>query len=151
MDRALYAGRFQQPKRSAPYQLSHLLFADDMLIFCKANKSSMQELNNLLDILQWNAGLQINKSKSKMYVSKGTKHIELLANITGIPIGHLPTKYLGSPLGHKYPRARDFGPLVNKFRSNVEGWMSKLLSFAGRVELVRSVLKRLPMLLGPIF
>jgi len=63
-----------------------------------------------------------------------------LAATIGVPLGHLPIKYLGLPLSQNYLKAKDFTPLLDKFKMKVEGWMSKLLSFAGRVELVKTVL-----------
>ena len=64
MDLAMASGKLQPIKRSTSNHLSHLLFVDDMLIFCRANKSSLKELNYLLASLQLNTGLTINRSKS---------------------------------------------------------------------------------------
>jgi len=115
-------------------------FADDMLIFCRANKASFKELNHLLEMLHMNSGLDINRSKSKLFVSKGCKQREELVDIIGVSFGLLPIKYLGLPLSHNYLKVKDFIPLVDKIKMKVDGWMAKLVSFAGRVELIKSVL-----------
>ena len=41
---------------------------------------------------------------------------------------------------HNHLKVKDFIPLVDKIRMKVEEWMAKLLSFAGKVELIKSVL-----------
>jgi len=47
------------------------LFADDVLVFCKADKSSVKGLNDILQKLQLNTCLEINKQKSKVFFSEG--------------------------------------------------------------------------------
>ncbi|XP_020263024.1 uncharacterized protein LOC109839002 [Asparagus officinalis] len=59
---------------------------------------------------------------------------------SGISSGSLPVKYLGLPLSISYPKAKDFLPLIDKVRKKIEGWMTYSLSFAGRIELIKSVL-----------
>jgi len=51
--------------------VSHLLFVDDMLIFSKGEAYSLKEIDAVLELLKVNTGLSINKSKSKIYFSKG--------------------------------------------------------------------------------
>jgi len=119
-----------------PVIVSHLISADDMLIFCKAHEKSFTIINTFLDNLAMNTGLTINRGKSKLFLSKGCKEKEQLADLLQIPIGSLPVRYLGLPLSHNYLKAEDCIPLIDKFRSNIEGWMGKLLSLSGRVELI---------------
>ena len=90
-------------------------------------------MNHLLEILHFNIGLSISRDKSKLFLSKGCKLRGDLSSIISIPIGHLPIKYLGLPLSYNYLKAKDF--------VQTEGWMSKSLSFAGRFELIKSVLE----------
>ena len=86
-----------------------------MLIFCRANKASFKEINHLFELLLLNAGLSINRSKSKLFVSQGCKHKEELASLIGVPLGFLPIKYSGLPLSHNYLKPKDFSPLIDKF------------------------------------
>jgi hypothetical protein len=140
MDLAVAKGTIEPLKRGVPNQISHLLFADDMLVFCRANKKSFRELNKLFALLQLNTGLSINKEKTKVFFSKGCKRKAELASILGCTLGTMPVKYLGMPLSINYVKPKDFGWLFDKVRSKMEGWMFRALSFAGRVELAKSVL-----------
>ena len=140
MDLSMASGKLHPIKRFSIDHPSHLLFADDMLIFYRPNAASFKELNRLLEILQLNTGF-IYKQKQKQTVSKQIcKNKEELAAIINIPDGSLPIKYLGLPLSQNYLKSRDFLPLIDKFKLRIEVWMSKLLSFAGRVGLVKLVL-----------
>jgi len=65
MDLTTAAGRIRPVKRGSANYVSHLLFADDILVFCKANRASFQEIELLLQNLSLNTGLSINKAKSK--------------------------------------------------------------------------------------
>ena len=134
------SGRIKPLKRSDQLHINHLLFADDLLIFCKADNFSAHEFNILLERLHMNTGLRINKEKSKAFFSKSCCNRSELVSILGITVSSMPSRYLGFPLTISYVKARNFSPLIDKCRSKVEGWMLKKLSPAGRIELIRSVI-----------
>ena len=48
----------------SPVSISHLLFADDTLVFCGAKKSQVQYLSLTLMLFEALSGLHINMSKS---------------------------------------------------------------------------------------
>ena len=50
-------------------EVMELLFADDLLVFLKANLPSMHALNLVLDDLTWVSSLSINKAKCALYVA----------------------------------------------------------------------------------
>ena len=54
-----------------------------------------------------------------------------------------PIKYLGLPLSSIYPKAKYFAALIDNTRAKADSWMLKLLSFSGRIELIKSVLQNL--------
>jgi len=70
--------------------------------------------------------------------SKGCKNEEELREAIGLTEGKLPIKYLGIPLSVNYLKATNFSGLIDKCKSKVEGWMSSNLSFASRVELIKT-------------
>jgi len=103
------------------------LFADDMLVFVKANKGSLKESCKVVDDLALHTGLHINTDKSTIYFSKGCANKAELRDILGFREGHLPIKYLGMPLSATYPKPRQFSSLIVKCRQRMEGWSNNTI------------------------
>lgn len=61
--------------RSSP-SVSHLFFADDSFIFCRADMNSVAMINNILDIYSRCSGQIINFEKSAIFFSKNTMEEE---------------------------------------------------------------------------
>ncbi|XP_074278014.1 uncharacterized protein LOC141601619 [Silene latifolia] len=76
-------------------KLSHLCFPDDLIMFCKGDKSSIKLLLNSFDYFSKASGLVMNREKSNIYFN-GTdeqliKEVEIA---TGMKRGKVPFKYL---------------------------------------------------------
>ena len=69
-------------------KITHLLFVNDTLIFCK---DTMEEMVHLSWILLWFeaiSGLRINLEKSTVMVMGGVENLEDLALELGCKLGH---------------------------------------------------------------
>jgi hypothetical protein len=87
------------------------------------------------------SGLHINAAKSFIYfggVGDSLKHTILQAS--GFSEGSFPFKYLGVPLSPHRLLASQFYPLLHQLETAIQSWMGKNLSYAGRLELIGSVL-----------
>ena len=80
-------------------QISHLLFADDTLVFCQANQDQMTYLSWLLMWFEVVSELRINLEKSELIPVDSVVNIDDLAMNFGCRVGSLPSTYLGLPLG----------------------------------------------------
>lgn len=60
--------------RSGP-AISHFLFADDSLVFCKATEEESRNLSNILATYQKASGHEVNYAKSAIVFSKGTSSL----------------------------------------------------------------------------
>lgn len=83
---------------SAP-SVNHLLFADDSLLFFRANRESAQEVKDVLQVYCRASGQQVNLDKSSILFAKGCQN-NVREEITGILNVHnesLNEKYLGMP------------------------------------------------------
>ena len=80
--------------------VSHLLFADDSLLFFKANRESAVEVKNLLQAYCRASRQQINMDKSSIHFAKGCPGSlkEDIKNILAVENEALSEKYLGMPL-----------------------------------------------------
>nr|XP_023917071.1 uncharacterized protein LOC112028608 [Quercus suber] len=53
-------------------KLSHLFFADDSLIFCKASLAKCDMLQRVLEVYEVASGQQLNKAKTSLFFSSNT-------------------------------------------------------------------------------
>lgn len=60
--------------------------------------------------------------------------------LTGMVEGALPFRYLGVPLATKKLNILYYQPLIQKILHRMNSWTTKLLSYAGRLQLLKSVI-----------
>lgn len=69
-----------------------------------------------------------------------TDLMEEIVRITGFKVGHLLVRYLGVPLVTRKLSIKDCEPLIRVIKERTAHWSVRFLSFAGRVQLIQSVL-----------
>ncbi|XP_047264670.1 uncharacterized protein LOC124896857 [Capsicum annuum] len=122
-------------------RLTHLVFADDLMIFYKGNVASVNGVVEALKHFNAVTGLEANLEKSSIFLAGVKDNIrdQILA-MTGFSIGKLPIRYLGLPLSHRKWRKMDCHALVGKITERINVTNSKKLSYAGRLQVVNVVL-----------
>ena len=122
--------------------VSHLLFADDMVIFLNASKQFVDNLMKFLQSYESSSGQKISAQKSSLYVPKKMKATRrsLIMNATGMPIKDCPFIYLGCVISKGRVRRIYYEDLLNNMRRKLQGLYGKMLSHAGRVLLAKHVL-----------
>ena len=129
---------------NGPLCISYLLFVDDTLIFSDANPDHIFHLRLLFTWFEVISGLKINLSKLEMVPMGQVSHIDVLANIMGCNITHLPMSYLGLPSGAKFKSKQIWDSILEKMERKLAGWQRMYLSKGGRVMLIKSTLSSLP-------
>lgn len=128
------------PQGDAPL-ITHISFADDVLLFFDGTDRSLQGLLSILDEFNSCSALGVNKSKCAVFFDGGdTAHSRASAQTHGITHGSFPIRYLGVPLTTKKLRRVDSQPLIDKLYSRFSSWTVRHLSFAGRLQLLKSVI-----------
>ena len=124
--------------------VSHLLFADDTLIFCKAHLDQILILRMILIWFEAVSSLKINLGKSELVSVGVVNNIDLFLVVLGCKLGSPPMKYLGLPLGAKFKDKTIWNPILEKMERRLVGWKRLYLSKRGRVTLIKSTLSNLP-------
>ncbi|CAM8943972.1 unnamed protein product [Rhodiola kirilowii] len=132
--------------RNAPI-ISHLMFADDCLLFVKAKSDAVRWLSQILRRYEAVSGQKVNFSKSEVVCSKNVPESfrNNIIHTMGIKIVDVHSKYLGLPLVFGSQKASLFRSIEEKLIRKIGDWKHKLLSGAGREVLVKSILQSLPL------
>ncbi|RVW59240.1 LINE-1 reverse transcriptase-like [Vitis vinifera] len=124
--------------------ISHLLFADDTIIFCEARKENMTFLSWILAWFEAASGLRINLAKSELIPVGEVEEIEEMAVELGCRVGSLPNVYLGLPLGVPHKASSMWDGVEEKTRRRLALWKRQYISKGGRVTLIKSTLASMP-------
>lgn len=139
-NREVNNNRITHSRRFHKLYVSHIIYADDVLIFADSS------VRNALAINQndsW-AGLGINKAKCSLSFSATSYRVKRkIIRTLGLREVQLPLKYWGLPLVSTRLRHSDCLLLLDKFNRRISNWKGRLLSYAGRMELISSVLASL--------
>ncbi|XP_028082975.1 uncharacterized protein LOC114284266 [Camellia sinensis] len=132
-------------KQGCP-KLSHLFFANDALLFVKANRTECSKICKLLQIYGQATGQSVNFDKSGVQFSGNVSwsHRREVCGFLGIPQMQANARYLGLPSCWGRSKAEAYNFLCEKMLSKLQGWKAKLLSQASREVLIKSVAQALP-------
>lgn len=89
-------GRFLLHPRCKNPMITHLSFADDLLVFMKGDLGSARALSHVLDLFAEGTGLKVNRAISSMF-SAGLidEMTHELRDCLGFVCASLPVRYLG--------------------------------------------------------
>lgn len=120
--------------------VTHLAFADDIMIFFDGHFSSLQQILLTMERFATWSGLKMNRSKTELFTAGLNQEETTNMMSLGFSIGSLPVRYLGLPLMHRKLQICDYRPLLDQLIARFTSWSSRALSFAGRRELIGSVI-----------
>ena len=130
--------------RGVELAISHLLYADDTLIFCEADFDQLKFLSWILMWFEAMSGLKINLAKSEIIPIGQVINLEGLASELGCKMRSLPTSYLGLPLGAKHKALGVWDSIEERYRKRLAAWKNQYISKGGRITLIHSTLSSLP-------
>lgn len=125
-----------------------LQYADDTLIFLENNLEKAQHLKWILALFEQISGMRINFDKSDMIpINLEEADSSRINQVFGCKTSQLPMKYLGVPLHHNKLTKEALQLVVDKVIKRVAGWRGRLLSYGGRLVLIRACLASIPIYL----
>lgn len=138
--------------RRAP-AVSHLLFADDALLFFKANKQEAKAIKDCLGVYEVASRQTVNLQKNCVVFS-GNTQIGLRNDICsslGVDQKDDLGKYLGLPSFMNRNKRAIFDFIEQKIRQRTSGWNKKYLTNAGKEVLIKSVAQSMPVFAMSIY
>lgn len=96
--------------------ITHLQYADDTILFLKANMNSILGVKKVLLLFQTMSGLSINFDKSQIFdANNEVNRLEPWALALGCQIGKIPFTYLGASIGKNIKSKSFWDPLNLSF------------------------------------
>ncbi|CAN1182863.1 LINE-1 retrotransposable element ORF2 protein [Linum perenne] len=140
-DHSVASKRYHLHPQCKGVSLTHLSFADDLLVFSKANREVIEEVTVILNKFHQLSGLIFNLDKSYIYTAGVDREVEDdLVATSGFCKGALPFRYLGVPLTAGKLKKCDCKALIDRITSRVTDWKAKHLSYAGKRQLIETVI-----------
>lgn len=131
--------------RNSP-SVSHLMYANDMLVMARADKEEAESFKKSFDIFCHWSGHEANMEKSSIFFSKSIKRCDKkkILECTGFKDMGNNSIYLGNALIMGRNRVKDFSRIRDRVVSKLEGWNRNLISKAGKAVLIQSVIQAIP-------
>lgn len=128
--------------RCGQLKITHLAFADDVMLLSRGDAPSVKILMDCLKEFGACSGLHLNVLKSNIYTAGMSEDLKLfIQNFSHLQEGTLPFKYLGIPLAASKLKVLHFSAFQERISDYIRGWDRAPLSHAGRIELIRSVIQ----------
>ncbi|GKB62983.1 putative RNA-directed DNA polymerase [Tanacetum coccineum] len=138
--------------RCSKVKLTHLCFANDLMIFSNGDVGSVSVIKAALNEFSRVSGLVPNMGKSQVFFGNVHVHIRYaILNVLPFHVGSLPIRYLGVPLISSRLYKKHCDPLIDKVKSRLHNWKNKSLSFAGRLQLIKFVVSSIQVFWSFVF
>lgn len=119
-------------------------YADDTIMIMQGCEIQLLHLKEILHKFALSSGLKVNYHKSCLVpINICPEKASSLVSTFGCAVGSFPFTYLGLPIGLTKPQVKDYAPLICRIERKISA-SSPFLSYAGRLELVNSVIYSLP-------
>ncbi|XP_048489904.1 uncharacterized protein LOC125491871 [Beta vulgaris subsp. vulgaris] len=126
--------------------ISHLFFADDSLLFIKANCEEVEKILDIFSNYEAGSGQKLNMEKSEVSFSRNIEpeKKELLQMKLNFKAVDEHDKYLGLPTYIGSSKKRVFQSIQERILKKLKGWKEGFVSQVGREILIKTVAPAIP-------
>ena len=134
-------------------KISHIFFANDSLIFCRAIKEECSNLQRILETYEQTSGQKLNGEKTYLFFNSNTPQDiqDHIKDFFGAEVIHQHKTYLGLPSLVGKSKCNTFRRLKERLDNKLSGWKEKMLSHAGKVIFIKAVTQAIPMYTMSVF
>jgi len=127
-------------------RLSHLMFADDVVLLGEASKEQAHTIKNCLQEFCEASGQKVSMAKSSIYFSPNTNEVVMaeIYNILRFQQTDDFGQYLGVPAINGRVTISTFQNVITLVKTRLAGWKAKCLSPAGRQTLIQFTITAVP-------
>jgi hypothetical protein len=128
------------------FHLSHLFFADNSLLFCRANFTEWSNLFQVLHLYEKASRQQLNIAKTSIFFIKNTRagFREFIRSSAGVSITSGFDRYLGLPALVGRSKSKTFAGICGRVKKKLDEWKEKFLSQVGKEILIKVIVQAIP-------
>ena len=122
--------------------ISYLFFADDLVLFSKANNDQVLVVEKVFNYFCDCSGQRLSKDKSMVFFSRNVndKTAKILGRLLGMKVTNNLGRYLGVPLIYGRITKETYKYIIERVDKRLKDCSSRRLSMAGRLMLNQTVL-----------
>jgi hypothetical protein len=134
------------PIAAGGFRLSHLFFADESLLFCRANFTEWINLIQVLQTYERASGQQLNAAKTAIFFSRNTSiaFLDFIRINAGLYISTAFERYLGLPALVGHLKRQTFASICGWVKTKLDGWKEEFLSQVGKEILLKAIVQAFP-------
>ena len=123
-----------------------MFFADNLVLFARADATNCSMIRNVLDDFCNLLGQTMNEAKSRVFFSPNVDRDsrESFCDILGFRSTPSLRKYLGFPIRHTGSSSQYFNFILDRVKNKLAGWKANLLSLASRTVLIQASSSAIP-------
>jgi hypothetical protein len=127
-------------------RLNHLFFADDSLLFCKANINEWKQIQEILVTYERASSQKLNREKTFVFFSRNTPAVtrSLILVSAGVSSTQRYEKYLGLLALVGRSKVSAFSSIKGRIWDRICGWKEKFLSQAGKEIMLKAIIQAIP-------
>ncbi|PNX72497.1 ribonuclease H [Trifolium pratense] len=126
MDKAASTGKFVLYEHgNHEERLSHLQFADDILIMGPNSKENVMENKAILHLFELASGMKVHFHKCRLIgIKVHNMWLYEAANVLNCKVGAILFIYLGLPVVANLSRLETWNPIIKKVKGRLSKWRS---------------------------